>query len=225
MLRSTMMVSASMTNNSLGILSVLPNPICVQSVRWWRKPRWVPMAKSKIFRIPERPKIPVDEQLELKRLHDIYKTHVRSIRRHIRDMIGSSVVKLDEELHLKEEQEDFERCWKINEDWNAARAKEREVRLAEEWKIRSEQILETMVIKDQYRKDKLETIEEKVKQLKEASKHFITADNIDQAIEDALDNPVNYNWAMDSAGTIYRGKYIKPEFEIKDKQLRHQQRN
>jgi len=56
------------------------NPVCVHCVRWKRKPRWLPVAKSKMFRIPERPKIPENEKIELKRLHDRYNTHMRAVR-------------------------------------------------------------------------------------------------------------------------------------------------
>jgi small subunit ribosomal protein S26 len=49
-------------------------------VRWKRKPRWLPVAKSKMFRIPERPKIPENERIELKRLNDRYNTHMRAVR-------------------------------------------------------------------------------------------------------------------------------------------------
>jgi hypothetical protein len=56
------------------------NPVCVHCVRWIRKPRWLPVAKSKMFRIPERPSIPENERIEFKRLHDRYNTHMRAIR-------------------------------------------------------------------------------------------------------------------------------------------------
>lgn len=56
------------------------SPVCIQCVRWKRKPRWLPVAKSKLFRIPERPKIDESEDIELKRLHDRYRTEMRSVR-------------------------------------------------------------------------------------------------------------------------------------------------
>lgn len=46
---------------------------CVQCVQYHRKPRWVPQARSKIFRVPERRKQSDDEKAELLRLHNHYK--------------------------------------------------------------------------------------------------------------------------------------------------------
>lgn len=53
--------------------SITSNLASVQCVQYHRKPRWIPQAKSKVFRIPERRKQDPDEQAELKRLHLIYK--------------------------------------------------------------------------------------------------------------------------------------------------------
>lgn len=73
--------STTLANNFFGILTASqPNPVCVQFVRWRRKPRWLPVAKSKLFRIPERPRIPEDEANELRRLNNNYNTLVRSVR-------------------------------------------------------------------------------------------------------------------------------------------------
>lgn len=46
---------------------------CVQCVQYHRKPRWIPQAKSRIFRVPERKKQNDDERAELMRLHSHYK--------------------------------------------------------------------------------------------------------------------------------------------------------
>jgi hypothetical protein len=56
------------------------SPVCVQCVRWKRKPRWLPVAKSKLFRIPQRPEIDASEESELRRLHDRYRTQMHAVR-------------------------------------------------------------------------------------------------------------------------------------------------
>lgn len=53
--------------------NISKNPVCVQSVRFRRKPRWLPTAKSKIFRIPVRPKLNEVERIELLRINNNYK--------------------------------------------------------------------------------------------------------------------------------------------------------
>lgn len=72
MLRSFLSKSAfdSLTANGFNISN---NPACVQSVRWRRKPRWLPMAKSKLFKIPPRPVMPEEEKHEWLRLNNNYK--------------------------------------------------------------------------------------------------------------------------------------------------------
>lgn len=45
----------------------------LEFVRWRRKPRWLPTAKSKMFRVPERKEQTEEEKAELLRLHNNYK--------------------------------------------------------------------------------------------------------------------------------------------------------
>lgn len=47
---------------------------------WKRKPIWLPMAKTKVFKIPPRPVVPPEEYEEMKRIHNHYRTVVKSIR-------------------------------------------------------------------------------------------------------------------------------------------------
>jgi len=49
------------------------NDFALEFVRWRRKPRWLPVAKSKVFRVPERKKQTEEERTELMRLHNQYK--------------------------------------------------------------------------------------------------------------------------------------------------------
>lgn len=58
---------------------IISNGPHIQCVRWKRKPIWLPTAKSKLFRIPNRPVIPIEEYNELKRLHNNYKTLMKSV--------------------------------------------------------------------------------------------------------------------------------------------------
>lgn len=53
--------------------NISANPVCVQCVRWRRKPRWIPTAKSKMFRVPERKVQDEHEKVELLRLHNNYR--------------------------------------------------------------------------------------------------------------------------------------------------------
>ena len=61
-------------------ISFSPNSVFEQSLRWKRKPIWLPTAKSKMFKVPPRPVIPEEEAVEIKRLFNQYRTAVKSVR-------------------------------------------------------------------------------------------------------------------------------------------------
>lgn len=42
-------------------------------------------------------------------------------------------------------------------------------------------------------------------------KSFIKREDLEQAIETAIANPVDYNFALDAEGHVFRGRYTKPE--------------
>ena len=44
--------------------------------------------------------------------------------------------------------------------------------------------------------------EKEVLQLQEEAKHFITLENLDERIEECLNNPKNYNFAIDKEGRV-----------------------
>lgn len=54
------------------VYNVSCSAVSIQSVRW-RKPRWLPMAKSRVFKISERHVLPVEESEEWKRLNNNYR--------------------------------------------------------------------------------------------------------------------------------------------------------
>ncbi|XP_059485217.1 small ribosomal subunit protein mS26 [Neocloeon triangulifer] len=186
--------------------SAAPNVI----VRW-RKPRSLGTAPSKMFRIPKKPEIPEDELAEIRRLYAQYRTYMKSIR-----------VWLAEDLKQQEtaaaaavagssgEEAEFARCLQINDEWNKQVAAQREKRLAAEKEKLTEKILTDL------EKDELERSQRKAEILqmvaleKELSAKYITAANIDKAIELALSEEVDHNFAIDREGNFYRGFDMKP---------------
>ena len=73
MLATSLRLSRNLLQSS-SELRHLYNPLNLQSIRWRRKPRWLPVAQSKLYRVPERKKIPIEEYSELKTLNAYYKT-------------------------------------------------------------------------------------------------------------------------------------------------------
>lgn len=72
--------SALMIRNVNSFDRFVLNGLCIQFVRWKRKPIWLPTAKTKLFRVPKRPVLPEEEILELRRINNNYKTYMNSLR-------------------------------------------------------------------------------------------------------------------------------------------------
>lgn len=135
----------------------LPN--FIQCAGAHRKPRWVPIAKSKIYRIPKRPVITEEERLELLRINNNYKTQMRAIRRfYFEDMIKerSSRESATSEMSQRLEAEEWARCLELNEKWNAKVALEREERRKKEIAAMEEYALSRMEKSDIALREKIE---------------------------------------------------------------------
>ncbi|XP_037934439.1 probable 28S ribosomal protein S26, mitochondrial [Teleopsis dalmanni] len=187
--------------------------LSLEFVRWRRKPRWLPVAKSKMFKVPERPFEPPEEKAELKRLHNIYKTQLRSVRLYLREEVKriQETSTADHYVLTPEEEEaEFQRCFEENEIWNKKIAEERNERLEKERAERVNLIKERIELAKIRHEERLERAEEIVRKEKENAKTFITLEKLDEAIEHALANPVDYNFSIDLNSNIYRGRTTVP---------------
>lgn len=190
-------------------------PMITQYAEAHRKPRWVPVAKSKMFRIPKRPVITEEERVELLRINNNYKTQMRAIRKFYRDELvkelSSSNNRASEES-LRVEREDWERCLKLNEEWNANISVEREKRRAEQLHKMEQYALARMEAKDLELEQRIAKASAEIRKQKELSSTFITPETIDAAIDEAIANPVDYNYAIDLKGQQTIGReteYVK----------------
>ncbi|KAJ8711963.1 hypothetical protein PYW08_008917 [Mythimna loreyi] len=190
-------------------------PMLVQCAEAHRKPRWLPVAKSKIYRIPKRPVIPEDERLELMRLNNNYKTQMRSIRRfYHEEMIKEKSTRdsASSEMSQRLEAEEWARCVELNEKWNAQVAVEREERRKLEVAALEEYALKKIEADDIKLKERIAKASEEIKIQKELSSTFITPENLDAAIDHALANPIDYNFAIDLKGNKYEGRDTQIQF-------------
>lgn len=194
-------------------VSAFENPIqsaaFLQLVRWRRKPRWLPVAKSKLFRVPERKVEDPMERAELMRLHANYKTQLRAVRGFLMaDTNAREATSTADHLIISPEQmeEEFRQCSEVNDKWNAEIAQVRNQRLAIEREAQRELILQRLdALKDRTASRRV-SAEELVRLEKERVKSLITPANIDQAIEAALAETKDYNFAIDLSGKIYRSE-------------------
>ncbi|KAH8379346.1 hypothetical protein KR009_004335 [Drosophila setifemur] len=185
------------------------NSFALEFVRWRRKPRWLPVAKSKMFRVPERKKQTEEERTELMRLHNQYKTQLRSVRQFLREeVVRHEETSTADHIVLTPEQEEaeFQKCLDANATWNATIAKERDQRLAKEREEKVAYVQERLEARQLREEEQREQANQRVLREIELSKTFITRENLDAAIETALANPVDHNFAIDLAGNLYQGR-------------------
>lgn len=176
------------------------NNLNCQSVRF-RKPRWLPRAKSKMFKVLPRRKIPIEEELELRRLHNNYRTIVRSIRTFLqKDLKEETEVALDHEALNKKFEEDLQKTLLLNKEWAEQLKPIRENFMADLMKKKLDEALEKIEMKKMIRETDNAKVEELVRQVKADSKNFITAENIDEVIDKVIESTSDYNYALNLKG-------------------------
>ncbi|KAM9286321.1 small ribosomal subunit protein mS26 [Cariama cristata] len=168
-----------------------------------RKTRHDPPAKSKASRLKVPP--PVDPE-ELLVITDRYHQH-RLVLGALRAEFRAEALQKKREAMLSQEDsaelmEEHRRLMAWNDAENArqrARRVERIRKEEEEERRRKLQVAENKARKmEAFLKEK----EKEVLQLQEEAKTFITPENLDARIEECLDNPRNYNFAIDKDGRI-----------------------
>lgn len=144
-------------------------PLLAQTAGAHRKPRWLPVAKSKIYRIPKRPEVSEEERLELLRLNNNYNTQMRAIKKfYYTEMVKEKLTteSASSEMSIKLEAEDWERCVQLNDEWNKQVASERKERRKVEVQSLEEYALQRMIKKDQEMKQIIEKASDAVKREK-----------------------------------------------------------
>ncbi|KFM82070.1 putative 28S ribosomal protein S26, mitochondrial, partial [Stegodyphus mimosarum] len=192
-------------------------PVITQ-LRWKkiprRKPKWLPTAPSKLYRIPEHPYVPPDEKELILELLDEYNRKIESLRKLFQAEVKQKDV--DEGNTLEQQKKDeaefrllLEENKKENEKIRAIREETLE-RIFQEKQLQLLQLEEDRKLEEQRIKERVEDI---VKKEKEKSASYINYDNLDTAVEQAMDNPVNVNFAITPDGNvIWEGK-PPPDYE------------
>ncbi|XP_075608919.1 small ribosomal subunit protein mS26 [Balearica regulorum gibbericeps] len=170
-----------------------------------RKSRHDPPAKSKASRLKVPP--PVDPE-ELLVVTERYRQH-RLVLGALRAEFRAEVVQKKREALLSQEDsaelmEEHRRLMAWNEAENARQRARREERIRKEEEERKRQKLQAAENKARIMEAFLKEKEKEVLQLQEEAKTFITLENLDARIEECLDNPRNYNFAIDKDGRIVK---------------------
>ncbi|CAN0103212.1 unnamed protein product [Bubo scandiacus] len=190
-----------------------PGPGSVSSPTWGprlvpvrgRKTRYDPPAKSKASRVKVPP--PVDPE-ELLVVLERYRQH-RLVLGALRAEFRAEVLQKKREVLLSQEDsaelmEQHRRLMAWNEAENARQRARREERIAKEAEEERRQKLKAAENKAKIMESFLKEKEKEVLQLQEEAKTFITPENLDARIEQCLDNPRNYNFAIDRDGRVVK---------------------
>ncbi|CDW58811.1 TPR 11 and MRP-S26 domain containing protein [Trichuris trichiura] len=171
------------------------------------KPPHLPLAKSKRYRVMHIPWQDPEEVKEMLWRRHAYNCAVKSIREYYRQCLaGLQTESMASASYQDEIAQEFKALLEENDVLNAKQADKREAKAAEK-RRKIEEEVEAMV-----EKHVQETLAEMAKREKEVlewiekSKNFVTLDNMDEMIERALENPVDFNYALDTKGRMFKGK-------------------
>ncbi|KAJ8262497.1 hypothetical protein GJAV_G00167120 [Gymnothorax javanicus] len=178
-----------------------------------RKSRTDPKAKSKAGRVKIPPPVDPVEMVVMKERFSQYEMIVRALRfgfteevlqQKYEKEIGSQA-----EERAKQEAERHRALMAWNDAENLRLRKLREIRVQKELEEAQQKEAELAVLREKSLESFLAEKEQEILQLEEESKTFITLENLDERIEEALDNPKNYNFAIDKEGRVVKSTMLQ----------------
>lgn len=178
-----------------------------------RKPRWMPIAPSKLYNIIEHPAHDPEEKMQIIHLYNIYHTEIKSLSKYFMDEHKRALEEADKNSAISQEEvREQERLLEENERENQRVAKLREERRKQLMEQRVEELLRKEADAQRELEERKKLIEEIVRNEKAQSDSYITLEKLDDAINFALENPVSYNYAIDLDGNqVWEGT---PHFEV-----------
>uniref|UniRef100_A0A3Q3GTV5 Small ribosomal subunit protein mS26 n=1 Tax=Labrus bergylta TaxID=56723 RepID=A0A3Q3GTV5_9LABR len=181
--------------------------VLLEAVRG-RKSRGDPVAKSKEGRIKEPPPVDPVEMVVLRERFSEYQLIMRALRLEFKEEVLRK--KYQEETgsmaeeRAKQEAEEHRALMAWNDQENQRLLKLRMLRLQKEKEEAERKWVEADIQREQEQQELITQREREILQLQEDAKNFITLENLDQRIEEALDNPKNYNFAINKQGRVVK---------------------
>lgn len=177
----------------------------------WTKPRWIPRAPSKMFVLPNKLMTPDEELNQILKLKYRHQDKYAAITQYLyEDYLKNSDVGEAAKIEAQREQAEHERLLEENDRINRQVAERRAIRLADEAKqaeIRiKEEVKEYEVIEERERQLADSLISEEIEDTKNV---ITTEDQLEKAVLEAIDNPIDYEYSIDLQGHIYFGRYNK----------------
>ncbi|XP_035529438.1 28S ribosomal protein S26, mitochondrial [Morone saxatilis] len=181
--------------------------VLVEAVRG-RKSRTDPVAKSKVGRIKVPSSVDPVEMVVLKERYSEYQLLMSALRLEFKEEVLQR--KYEEETgslaeeRARQEVEEHRALMDWNDRENLRLLKLRILRVQKEKEEAERKQLEAAIKQEQEQQEYIKEKEREILQLQEEAKNFITLENLDQRIEEALDNPKNYNFALNKEGRVVK---------------------
>lgn len=185
-------------------------PLCQRIFVRFRKPIWYPTAPSKLFRIPENTFYNEDEVRILRELFVAFRAQERSISEFMKHEFYlpaqqsgglptefiQKEIEIDKQLREENDRENA-RVAELKKEYLNNRLKEMEEKLIEEKTLREQKYSQIAKKVDEYITRRIAETDS-----------FVTPENIESKIENAINNPVSFEFFIDPRGKRY---YTKPE--------------
>ncbi|KAF6088662.1 mitochondrial ribosomal protein S26 [Phyllostomus discolor] len=173
-----------------------------------RKTRHDPPAKSKVGRVRTPPAVDPTEFYVLTERYRQYRQTVRALRlefvSEVRRKIKEARTGVLAERKALEDATEHQNLMAWNQAENQRLHELRIERLRQEAREQEQRQEEEKARKAQETQAWVQLKERELLQLQEEAKNFITRENLDARIEEALDSPKSYNWAITREGQVVR---------------------
>lgn len=174
------------------------------------KPRWIPMARSKMFKNPPESTRPVSELDHIQELKEQYKIRMAALVHYLHeDDVKNSDTGEAAVQEQKMEEEVHHRILQANEEENTKVAIRRSERLAKHTEERKLKIREELEEFEESERERLALVDRIVEKHTGEMESRVKEEDLEEAIEMALANPIDFEYAIDKDGHIFRGRTTK----------------
>ncbi|XP_049990416.1 small ribosomal subunit protein mS26 [Alexandromys fortis] len=184
-----------------------PSTVLVLPARG-RKTRHDPPAKSKVGRVKMPPAVDPAEFFVLTERYRQYRQTVGALRQEFASEVRRKAYEARSgvlaERRVREAAEEHRALMAWNQEENRRLQQLRIARLQLEARDQELRQAEDQAQRAREKQAWVQLKEQEVLQLQEEAKNFITRENLEARIEEALDSPKNYNWAITKEGQVVR---------------------
>lgn len=175
-----------------------------------RKPRWIPMARSKMFVDPPTCLIPKAELVHEQSLHVEYRRRMKALTQYLyEDEAKFSDAGEAGRLEALEEERQHTQLLQENEEYNKQVMERRNLRLQQEMEDIKITIEAQLQAKEEEERERLVLADAYVRREAVLINKRIEPQALEEAIIKALDSPMDPEFALDRDGHIYRGRATK----------------